>query len=617
MCGLAGFYSTGHVFNSRQINNMLNVINHRGPDSSGVFSHNNCTLGHNRLSIIDLSAQANQPMYSASRNTVVVFNGEIYNHKQIASQLNIKARTNSDTEIIVEAFELLGPAFVNLLNGMFSIAIYSLKSQELYLFRDRVGIKPLFYFYQNNNLAFASELKSLLQLSQIKNNLFIDNNSVARFLNLGYIPAPGTIYQSIKKFPQGHFAKFDGTNLYFEQYWSVANSIKPNSFIAETQAAENLKTLLTKSVEYRLMSDVPFGTFLSGGIDSSLVTAVAQSIVNTPVNTFSIGFSNVKHNESGYAAAVAKYLGTNHRQFILEHKQAIELIPDIFTYWDEPFADSSALPTMLVSKMARQHVTMALSGDGGDELFQGYGMYRWAQRLDSFWFKVIRPVLPVLLCKMPDKYRRVAHLLKYPPYGHQKTHLFSQEQYFFALSELKQMLTANIKLQPLANENFVFNKKLNAGEKQALFDLYYYLPDDLLTKVDRGSMRFSLEARVPLLDHNIVEFAANLPYNLKVKNGTEKYLLKKLLYNYAPQSLFDRPKWGFSIPLKNWLNNELNFLIIDYLNQNKVEQAGLVNYNYVSGLLKNYRLPQNGYLYNRVWTLIVLHRWYYSVYKQI
>ena len=357
-----------------------------------------------------------------------------------------------------------------------------------------------------------------------------------------------------------------------------------------------------------MISDVPFGTFLSGGIDSSLVTAIAQSNSDKPINTFSIGFNESKHNESSYAQAVAKQLGTKHHEFTVTEKDALELLDRMTDAYDEPFADSSGIPTMLVSKLARQHVTMTLSGDGGDELFHGYGSYLWAKRLANPLVKLFRkPIGSSLKGLKSSRYDRIATLFNYQDKENIKSHIFSQEIYYFSHAEIAE-LTGDLSIK-FSADTFEVNtkRKLSPTEEQALFDIRFYLKDDLLAKVDRATMQFSLEARVPLLDYRIVEFALNVDPALKIKNGDAKYLLKQVLYDYLPASLFDRPKWGFSIPLDKWLQGDLNFLLEKFTSKEMCDKFGLINY----AVLNKYKTEfKNGkiFYYNRLWQIIVLHK---------
>lgn len=615
MCGITGYYSLKNIFSKQELEQMTRSLIHRGPDAQGIFTHQSVGLGHRRLSIIDLSEQANQPMVSGSGDCTIVFNGEIYNYQKLGKELGISPKTSSDTEIIVEAFEKYGPSFVSRLNGMFAMAIYKKSTNKLYLYRDRLGIKPLFYFIKDNQLAFASELKALTKLAYFQKYKTINPKAVGEFLHLGYIPEPHTIYQNTLKFPKGSYAEFDGNQFNITSYWSPKQKVQSTLIKDFQQAKDRLQELVTSSVKYRLIADVPYGTFLSGGIDSSLVTAIAQKVSNQPLKTFSIGFAESKFNEAQYAQQVARHLNTDHHAFTLTEKDALQLVPDLFEYYDEPFADSSAIPTMLVSKLARSQVTMTLSGDGGDELFLGYGMYQWAERLNKPWIHKNRNLAKLLLKQGNSRYQRIAQMFDYRKTDNRNSHVFSQEQYLFSEKELESLLMNDWK-QPITLSLIKpENRELTASETQAFFDLNYYLPDDLLVKVDRASMRFSLEDRVPLLDHRIVEFALNLAPELKIHQGTQKYLLKQMLYDYVPKELFDRPKWGFSIPLNKWLKTDLKYLADCYLSEEKVKAAGLVNSQQVAQLINGYYKQSKTYLYNRIWALICLHQWYFETYK--
>jgi asparagine synthase (glutamine-hydrolysing) len=361
------------------------------------------------------------------------------------------------------------------------------------------------------------------------------------------------------------------------------------------------------SVGKRLMSDVPFGTFLSGGIDSSLVTALAQANSNEPIKTFSIGSVEKKYNESDFARAVATHLGTEHYEYTITEKDALDLVEDIPDWYDEPYADSSAIPTMLVSQMARKEVTMTLSGDGGDELFMGYGAYNWAYRLNKPHFKALRKPLSAVLNLGSDHKKRASKVFNWSDQSTLPSHIFSQEQYLFSQAEINRLVVRKEDSAP--KDQYVdLSRKLDPAEVQAFYDLRYYLKDDLLTKVDRASMRYSLETRVPILDHRVVEFALNLSPTLKTKDGEMKYLLKQVLYRHVPKEIFDRPKWGFSIPLVKWLNGELSYLIDDYLSKANVESCGFVKWPEVARLIRLYRGGQS-HLYNRLWLLIMLHMW--------
>lgn len=608
MCGITGYYSPSKKINEADLRQMTDCLSHRGPDAAGYFFDEAKTigLGHRRLSIIDLSEAANQPFYSHSGRYVTVFNGEIYNFKEIAKQLNITQRTSSDTEIIIEAFEKKGVDFVHLLNGMFAIAIWDKHENKLYLFRDRLGVKPLYYYFNEGEFAFGSEIKALLKIDEVAKRAKPDNKTIYTFLYCGYVPEPFTAFKHIKRLPAGSYAVVGKNGINIKSYWKPEEKVTPQVETDFRSAKEELKNLLVSSVKYRMIADVPFGTFLSGGIDSSTVTAIAQSISSKPVKTFSIGFKEAKFNESKYAQKVSRHLGTEHHEFIVTETDALALIDKMLNAYDDLYSDSSGIPTMLVSKLARQHVTMTLSGDGGDELFLGYGSYEWARRLNNPLVKMLRKPGAALLSMLGGRYKRAAGVLNYKSEAHLKSHIFSQEEYCFNEYELDTLLKPELKTELLLDENLHTSRKLLPAEEQALFDIKYYLKDDLLTKVDIASMQYSLETRTPFLDYRVVEFALNLSEDLKKKGGTAKYLLKEVLYDYVPRQFFDRPKWGFSVPLGKWLLTDLHYLIEKYLSETTVTECNAVNYSEVKKLLQRF---ENGeeYLFKRIWILIILH----------
>jgi len=610
MCGIAGYFQCDSTrFNEADLRIMSQTIRHRGPDATGFFTDATVGLVHNRLSIIDLNATANQPMHSADGRYVIAYNGEVYNFNELAQEHHLQCKTTSDTEVVLELFSKYSTAAIEQFNGMFAFAMYDKHQQTLWLVRDRMSVKPLFYFWDGTHFAFASEIKALRSLKHINQDNALNHQAINAYLHLGYIPEPLTIWQNIYKFPSGSFAKVQGKTFEITRYWNPAEKIEKDTISNEMQAKEQLRDLVVSSIRYRLKSDVPYGTFLSGGIDSSLVTAVAQQQLSKPLNTFSIAFPDSKHNEAGYAKEVAKYLHTNHHELIVTEKDALALTEEMLDLYDEPFADSSAIPTMLVSKFARQHVTMTLTGDGGDELFMGYGMYTWAQRMQNPLLQAARkPIYAALSC-LGNRQQRAAQLFNYPSKEELKSHIFSQEQYLFSKQEICKLLKPEyLQASSVIDDYSNLQRTLSAKEEQAFFDLNYYLKDDLLVKVDRASMYYSLEAREPLLDYHIVEFALNLDESLKVHGKTSKYLLKEVLYDFVPAQLFNRPKWGFSIPLETWLKGELRYLIDEYLNKTVINQFGIVDYTMVEQLKKQYLEKDKSYVYNRLWQLIVLHR---------
>lgn len=620
MCGICGFYSKEDHFSKNDLEKMSVSLAHRGPDAEGYFTDSVVGLAHRRLSILDLSDKGNQPMHSHNGRFVMSYNGEVYNYREIASELKsntawqkpIMFRSASDSEVILEAFSYYGPSFVEKLNGMFAIAIYDKQTGELYIFRDRMGIKPLYYFWDGHNFAFASELKALAALPQIPKKL--NRAAIQDFLHLGYIPAPSSIYQLIHKLESGCFLKVRKNALEIRRYWDLCSKFTKEVIKEDKKALVLLSDLLMSSVQYQLKSDVPFGVFLSGGIDSSLVTAQAKELSSVKVNTFSIGFEENQYNESVYAKKIAQYLGTHHHEFIVSHKDALPLVEKMISTYDEPFADSSAIPTMLVSKLARKHVTVTLSGEGGDELFMGYGSYQWARTLHNPLVRLLRHPISSALRSIPaNRYKRASALFEYPDPKNIKSHIFSQEQYLFSEAELEEMLAPEYSrnISHIHQKNICSKKKLkrvlSPMEEQAVFDMNYYLQEDLLAKVDRASMQYSLETRVPYLDHRIVEFALNISPDLKLKNGVTKYILKEILFQYIPEKFFDRKKQGFAIPLNLWLLSELRYLVEENLNRETIEQFGIVNYPVVENIKKRFFAGEN-YLYNRLWLLIILHK---------
>ena len=609
MCGIAGIYNPKGV-HQEMVKQMTDAISHRGPDAEGFFVDGAFGLGHRRLSIIDLSIAANQPMQSSCGRYWMVFNGEVYNYREVAKELDIQLKTTGDSEVILEAFAKWGPQMVNRLNGMFTMAIFDTSEKELFLFRDRIGIKPLYVYRNNGIIAFGSELKAITALKELK--LTVNQQAIPYFLHLGYIPQPLSIYNEVEKFPSGSWAVTDGDSFQVKQYWNPKDKIASTIISDEVEAKAQLSELLQASVSRRLMADVPFGTFLSGGIDSSLVTALAQNSSSEKLKTFSIGFDDAKHDESGFARQVSEHLETEHHEYRVTEKDALELVTDILPQYDEPYADSSAIPTMLVSKMARQEVTMTLSGDGGDELFHGYGMYNWAERLANPAIHALGWPISKVLSFGDDRYKRIAKVFDTSNSTQRHSHIFSQEQYMFSGAEINRLLVNqeqnNFSLLAMGNS---LSRKLSPADFQALFDIDFYLKDDLLTKVDRASMKYSLETRVPILDHTVVEFALNLDPKLKVKDGVQKHLLKEVLYDFVPKEIFDRPKWGFSIPLDKWLKKDLSFLIDEYLSEQKVKEIGVVKWKEVETLKRKFTLGQT-HLYNRIWLLILLHQWFSS-----
>jgi asparagine synthase (glutamine-hydrolysing) len=619
MCGIAGYISINNAITEQQLKQSAALLQHRGPDAEGFYFSDDKKVGlaHRRLSILDLSVAANQPMFSANGRYCIVFNGEVYNFNELKQQLadkGVSLKTSSDTEVILELFAQVGPSCFAAMNGMFAFAIYDNKENVITLCRDHVGVKPLFYFNDGTTIVFASELKAIKYLMADK--LQLNRDAIPYYFHLGFIPEPLTIYTNTHKFPAAHYLQINmqaGSFANLQQqiipFWKLQNIIKPSTLTNEQIAKKQLNSLLFDAVEKQLISDVPIGTFLSGGVDSSVVTAIAAKISGTnKIKTFSIAIGDGKFNESKYATEVANHLQTEHHEFIVKEKEVIELIDKLIPAYDEPFADSSAFPTMMVSRLARQHVTVALSGDGGDELFFGYGMYQWANRLSVPYWQMLKDPLFFASRLLNSKYQRIGNMFAYATKKNIITHIFSQEQYYFREQELAKLLVTTTFNFDKINTPPAVARSLSATERQSLWDFNHYLKDDLLVKIDRASMQYSLESRVPLLDYRLVEFAYNLDEKLKIKNGSMKYLLKQVLYDYVPKEIFERAKWGFSIPLARWLKTDLKYLLDKYTSKEVINKYNLVNFSIVNDLKKKY-LNGTDYLFNRLWLIIVLHWW--------
>jgi asparagine synthase (glutamine-hydrolysing) len=611
MCGITGYVNIHDRSRADVIRRMTDAIAHRGPDASGIYVHpvHPVALGHRRLSIMDVSEASNQPFFSDDKRYVMVYNGEVYNYKELQSRFlpSYQSKTTSDTEIILQLFIEQGENFVHRLNGMFAISIYDTLQNKIWIFRDRVGIKPLFYLHEQGIFSFASEMKSL---RKVPIDFSMNENAMGLFFHLGYIPQPYTLYKEIHKFPAGSMAVYDISNnhLVIKPYWEMHRKFISSPIQNEQEALSQLKDLMESSVAYCLQSDVPFGMFLSGGIDSSLVTAIA-SRKHPNLNTFSIRFDNAKHNEADHASKIANYLGTTHAEFTVTEKEAMDTIPLLPQIYDEPFADSSAIPTLMVSSLARKQVKMVLTGDGGDEQFMGYGSYRWANRLNNPLVFASRHLISKVLQKGNSRMQRAAKVFDVPGKQHSPFHIFSQEQYLFSANEIQALLpTVEWKTDDLSSPS----RLLSAAEYQAYVDLQYYLKDDLLVKVDRATMHHGIEARVPILDHRIVEWSLNLHESLKYKGDISKYLLKQLLYQYIPETFFNRNKWGFSIPLDQWLSGPLQSLIADWLSDEMLDRSPLINKNEVKKYIQEFKNGKT-YLYNRIWALIV---WQMFTYHQ-
>jgi asparagine synthase (glutamine-hydrolysing) len=620
MCGIVGFISKEKASTRRyeSLQNMTESLAHRGPDAKGFFQSpsGEVGVGHTRLSILDLTSNANQPFFSDNSRYVIVFNGEIFNFSALKQKLEREFgttfRTTSDTEVILECYICYGHEMVHILEGMFAFAIYDTLTKKTFLCRDRLGKKPLYYFRNDSSIIFGSELKAILKFEDIASKVSINNVALQRTLHLGYIPEPLTIYNEIYKFPSGCFATVS-SDLEFNvtSYWKPESFLLKSKVTDEILGKQKLHELLQQSVTDRLISDVPLGCFLSGGIDSSLVSAIAARLKGDGrLKTFNIGFKDHKFNESIYAKKIADHLNAEHYDFMLSETDALQYLELYIHHFDEPFYDTSAIPTMIVSKLARQHVKVALTGDGGDELFQGYGAYTWADRLSKIHWRLGRTAIKSLIDIFgQSEHKKVVHMIEdLPSDKGLESHIYSQEQGLFSETEIVRLLKKRNTYSEFHPNIPLSDHLLRPSEKQALFDLKYYLKDDLLVKVDRASMYYGLECRCPFLDHRVVEFGLQLAHTLKVKGSSTKWILRQILLDYFPSSFFDRPKRGFSIPLAQWMQGELRYLIDDYLNEKVIEEAGLVQTEVVRKLVERFKKGES-YLYTRLWVLILVHKW--------
>jgi len=637
MCGIVGFKTPA---NYRRFKEGLPVaaasLLHRGPDDSGVFFDESAGVGlaHRRLAIIDLSSAGRQPMASDDGNVQVIFNGEIYNFIEIKNTLIQKGHqfhTLTDTEVILKAYLEWGMDCLQRFVGMFALAIWDGRNQRLYLARDRMGKKPLYYHVDDRTLIFASELKAIKAFNTV--SLDIDQDAVPLFLHYQYIPAPRTIYKKTFKLLPGHFLIYEGETIKNESYWTLPDVQNPDAAVItnEEEALSSLDLLLTQSVSDRLISDVPLGALLSGGIDSSIVVALMQKVNASPVRTFSIGFREKGYNEAHWAARVARHLGTDHTELYVTPKEALNVIPALPAIYDEPFADASAIPTFLVCKLARSHVTVALSGDGGDEQFCGYVRY-WSTQVIASKFQQIPdsvktafarmmgavPTGWVEKCYLPfreflpqrfqianfaDKWQKLIKLLA----GGQISDLYRITICLWSEDQIYQLLGRNLP-ESQYEESFAETTSWPLLARLMRVDQKTYLPDAMLVKVDRASMANSLEVRVPLLDHRVVEFSSQLRDELKYRSGTGKYLLKKLLSRYVPTELFERPKMGFGVPIDQWLRSDLKNLLLDYLSPEALKQEGIFNSRLVESKIKEHLSGKANHQY-RLWSLLMWEMW--------
>lgn len=647
MCGIAGIVnlSENQPVDKNELLAMCNSMLYRGPDDGGVYVKQNIGLGNRRLAIIDLSPAGHQPMSNEDGSIWITFNGEIYNFPKLRAVLENKGhqfRSNTDTEVIIHAYEEYGPKCLEMLNGMFALAIWDSRERVLLLARDRVGIKPLYYYFDGQKLLFASEMQLLLRSGQKNLCLDIDSFALNQYLIFGNFPAPYTIFKHVRKLRAGHYLTLKQGQIKIEPYWKLKH--QPIEEASEAALLEELDVQIRASVQRRLISDVPVGAFLSGGVDSTCVVGVASQLTNAPLKTFSIGYKDEQYDESRYARQVAAYFGTDHHEMIIEEEADLSNdIQQIMGRFDEPFYDHSAIPTYYVSQLAREEVTVVLSGDGGDELFFGYDHLKKRVEMQSRRQKLLEQfdhdnglvynMLPTLLLKyIYHGSRQVINKIG----GKQSTLSFmdaleyklyhegyaSWPDYLVKTqSRVPYSLRAALLADPHAFDGEeTFLRDILALEDSAdpvawlsAIDFYSYLPDDILVKVDRMSMQHSLEARVPLLDHLLVEFAARVPTHFKYRPGNQKYLLKRYLGSYLIQdpkilALVTRKKHGFRFPLGQYLTGPLKTQVQDSLRSTRFQEKVGINANGVEQALTAYYDQKRGG--KTVWLLYCLYLWW-------
>ena len=620
MCGIAGFVESAastapfSLDGSRAlVHRMCDVIRHRGPDDEGIWVNEGVALGMRRLSIIDLST-GHQPIHNEDKTVWIVFNGEIYNFPELRRELEAAGHrfyTNTDTEAIVHAYEQWGTAAIGRLRGMFGLAIWDVRTRSLLVARDRAGIKPMYYADVNGRLYFGSELKSLLEAPDLPRSLDLD--ALDHYLSFLYTPREGSIFKSVRKLPPGHLMTWRNGTLKVEQYWQL--SAEEDFRGSEGDAVAQLRRVLTDAVRCHLLSDVPLGAFLSGGIDSSLVVGLMSEISGSRVKTFSIGFDEPAFDELEHARKVAQHFGTEHHEFVVK-PDAIRILDRLVWHFDEPFADPSAIPTWYVSEMARRHVTVVLSGDGGDELFGGYDRYVPHPRVvafDRYSPRALRRVAAIAAARLPHG-ARGRNFLRHIGRDEQGRYLDAIR--FFGADEKPALLSAEVRRalrgpdpETRLAQHFERFAHLPWPSQMMRFDAETYLPEDVLTKVDRMSMAHSIESRVPLLDNEVVDFAATLPASLKIKGGRRKHVLKEVAATLLPRDILERRKQGFGVPLGTWFRGNLRELFADTLLSPSSLQRGYFEPAFVRRLVDEHLAGTRDHMW-QLWQLVVFERWH-------
>jgi asparagine synthase (glutamine-hydrolysing) len=629
MCGIAGFVDFRKGSQEEILAQMSCILSHRGPDGQGVYFTETrdaqVGLGHRRLSIIDLSTSANQPMHYDGLH--LIFNGEIYNYNEIREELISKGHhftTHGDTEVILHSWKEWGEQAIQKWTGMFAIAMYDEAKQGLICIRDRAGVKPFYYYHKENLFLFGSELKSLTAHPEFEKK--INRDAVASFLQYGYVSHPHCIYQHTHKIAPGHLLRLnlETKKSSLTRYWNVYDAYnQPKLSISFDEALEQTEKILQKASNYRMVADVPVGVFLSGGFDSTCVTALLQKDSTEKIKTFTIGSTDKNLDEAPYAKEIAQRLGTEHTEYYCSPKEALDIIPELPHYYDEPFADSSAIPTILVSRLARKKVTVALSADAGDEIFAGYNRYdyllKYGKKLQAMP-KVLRKAMAGVMEsvsseKIPyfnkrnnfhSRYQKIRNLLNDPS----PAEMLKNLSQVFTSKDLDELFRENIEeLETAHVTNELKPEFYDPLSYMMAVDYQTYMVDDILQKVDRATMSVSLEGREPFLDQSIIEWAARLPNDYKYHEGEKKYIIKQIVFKYIPKRLMDRKKMGFAIPVQNWLNAELKQLVMEYLSEKKLDEHSLFNTKYVASLLESFFNGRTDF-YLKIWYLLMFQMWY-------
>lgn len=626
MCGIVGFIDFKSNTPQDVLYTMKNSLRHRGPDDSGTFFKNTgfgtLGFGHTRLSIIDLSPLGHQPM--VVDQYTITFNGEIYNFaeiKEVLKQGGISFKSNSDTEVILRAFQRWGIRCIDQFRGMFSFSIYDEQAQKVWIVRDRVGVKPLFYYQNNDLILFSSELKAFHHHQQFQQTKEIDIASLSLFLQYSYIPGPHCIFKNTKKLSPGHFLEISlkSQTVVETPYWSVFDAYnRPVLAISEEEAILETERILTESFNYRMVADVPVGVFLSGGFDSSAVAALLQKDRTSRLKTFTIGFDVTGFDEAPDAKKIANYLGTDHTEYYCTPEDALAIIPRLPEIYDEPFADNSTVPTVLVSQLARKSVTVALSGDGGDEIFAGYNKFNQSLKYSEGWGVAKKALAGAMNIISPEyvpffqsqynfttRYEKVKQIL-----GSEKpTEIMKIIAQYIPESEVKKILKSDYKEY---KTSFDLNGELRNNDPLARLlavDYITFLNDNNLTKMDRATMSVALEGREPFLDQHIIEFVAQVPSAYKIKNGVNKHLLKQIVYKYLPQSMMDRPKKPFIAPLSVWFMEQLKDFFLHYLDSQKLSKEGFFNTAPIL-LMRDQFLNGKPINHQKLWNILMFEMWY-------